>query len=138
MKRIPWSLLSRVHGLSLLELLVVVAIAGSTFAASLAFASKAMHVSARAQSVAKATVLARNELDFWKAQSAEKLLALKEGEQPFGNPAAALPENAVDRSTLRVRRVEPGIVELTATVGMAGESNYPLNVKLTEWLATGE
>ena len=97
------------RGLALLELLVVIAIAGGAFAASLTFAAKAMHVNARAHSVAKATVLAQNELEFWTAQTAERVRGLQEGQQKFANPAAALPENAADATTLTVRRVEPGV-----------------------------
>ena len=126
------------RGLTLLEILVVIAIAGGAFAGSLAFASKAMHLSARAQQTAKATVLAQNELEYWKAQDPARIRALADGLHPFANPAAVLRENQVQSANIKVRRVEAGIIEIAATVGMAAELSNPLNITLTAWLGTGE
>jgi prepilin-type N-terminal cleavage/methylation domain-containing protein len=122
------------RGLTLLEVLVVIAILSGSFAASLTFAERALMGNARAQRLAKATVLAQNELEYWRAQPPAARASLSEGQQAFANPLTTSPANAATTSVLSVRRIEAGIVELTARVELPVRPNSDAVASLTAWI----
>jgi hypothetical protein len=126
----------RTRGIALYEVLIAVAIVGTSLISVMTIADNAMIMSARSQRLARASVLAQNELAWWRAAGGDKLLALGEGEHPFANAAAAA--NGAKTATIVVRKVEAGIVELVARVAVeSGRAGVPCEVALTTWLPTG-
>ena len=126
------------RGIALYELLISIGVIAILFGGSVSLSTQALHVSARAQRVAKATVLAQNELEYWSSLPAEKVAALAEGTRPFQNPVASVPGNEAAKSSLAVRKVEEGIMELTATVEMPpAEAGREIAVTVSTYLATG-
>jgi prepilin-type N-terminal cleavage/methylation domain-containing protein len=125
------------RGLTLLELLVVCAILAASVGASLYLATQGIVASVRAQRIAKATILAENELAYWRAMGGRAALALGGGEHRFTNPVAAAPENAGSRTRIEAREIEPGIVEIAATAALNPASpNHPIEVRLVTWVPT--
>ena len=125
------------RGIALYELLISVAIISILFGGSVSLSTQALHVSARAQRVAKATVLAQNELEYWKSLPAEQVAALTEGVHPFANPVAGAPGNEAKKTTLAVRKLEDGIFELAATVEMPPAGNREIGVTVSTYIAAG-
>jgi type II secretory pathway pseudopilin PulG len=125
----------RPAGLTLLELLVVCGILSASIGAGIFLATQGIAASVRAQRIAKATILARNEIAYWQAVGGSRALALGPGDHRFANPVAAAPENAGARTRIEVREVEPGIVEVAATASMNPTSPHqPIQVRLVTWV----
>jgi Tfp pilus assembly protein PilV len=128
---------ARRRGIALYELLISVAIIAILFGGSVSLSTQALHLSARAQRIAKATILAQNELEYWSSQPVEKIAALSEGTRPFQNPVASVPGNEVLKSSLAVTKVEDGMLELAATVEMPPAAGREIAVTVSTYLPTG-
>lgn len=125
------------RGLTLLELLIVIAIITISLGGAVGLATRGIQDSARAQRLLKTTVLAQNELEYWSDKGGARLLELGEGEHPFQNPAASLPYNAGVGSRIIVKRIDADLVSVTAETTMPVGPNLAASSKLTTWLAVG-
>lgn len=122
--------------MTLLEVLFAIAIIGGSFVAALQLSTQALHITKRAAGMTRATVLAQNELEFWKNAGGAKLLALGAGEHAFQNPTASEINGDQWKATLSVTPREDGLVQAEATIAYPGEPHHPGQMSLKTWLRT--
>ena len=126
------------RGFTLLELLIVCGILVFSVGASVMLAGDSRGLVMRAQRMDKARVLAQNEIDYWRAEGGHAAVALGEGDHAFANPLASEFGNRPEASTVTVSLVEPGIVQVTASVAMPrARPTVPIVSTLTTWLPAG-
>ena len=127
----------RCRGLTLLELLLVMGVLLISISCALELTVTTLRSSARSQRIMRASVLAQNELEYWRAQGGAKLLALGEGTHPFQNPVATRTDNQTDAATVTVRRIDDTIVEATAVVSAFVGDEKPADVSISTYLPAG-
>ena len=125
------------RGMTLLEVLIVISIVTISIGSLSGLATLSMTAGVRAQRIHKATVLAQNELEYWRARGGAGALALGAGTHPLANPLAGKDDNRAATGTLEVRRIDDRLVEVTAHVALLDRPGNPVNVSLATWLETG-